>query len=89
MFVPRLPESARDRQTTVDEITPWWDQVDWWLRPDLIYAKGLADGAALERARQEAADDQAWREAVRTAIRVIDTADARRVADRGERQRAA
>jgi hypothetical protein len=67
----------------------WRNRVEWWTDPRLAYAAGLADGYAAGRAEQDAIDDQVHRQSVRTAIRIIETTDARRAADRGERQQAA
>lgn len=69
---------------------PWWDPtgehwgdvVDWWRSPALAYLKGLRDGAQLERERQARIDEQAHREAVRKALRVVEVGAARERADR-------
>lgn len=61
-----------------------WDAVDWWLSPALCYAKGLHDGAQLERDRIAAEDDALHRAAVKSAIAHIDRVDRRRAYDRGE-----
>lgn len=67
---------------------PWWtgngwrDAVAWWTSVPLAYAAGLADGAALERARREPLDDQVHRTAVRRAVRIVEQGEHRDRADR-------
>lgn len=61
----------------------WTEKVDWSTSPALAYSAGLRHGAQLERERQAALDDAEHRAAVRKAIHVIETADARALADAG------
>ena len=55
----------------------WVDVEEWWQSPATAYLAGLVHGAQLERERQARDDDAEHRAAVRRAVRIIETAEAR------------
>jgi hypothetical protein len=59
----------------------WTERVDWSASPALAYSAGLRHGAQLERERQAAIDDAGHRAAVQQALKAIEAADARALAD--------
>jgi hypothetical protein len=69
-------------QPATPDVRDWRDLVDWWADPRLAYAAGLADGAALERARADLEADAGQRAAARRASVVIQQGNARAIADR-------
>jgi len=83
-------QTIRSQTTRAVELAeaPWWgdstDELDWWTSPSLSYWRGLRDGIQLERERQEVEDDRVHRAAVRRALRIVEVAERRERADRGE-----
>lgn len=59
------------------DLLPWWDQLDWTADPVLAFARGLAIGIEIGAETY----GRAAAAAAGSALRLIDTADARRAAD--------
>lgn len=74
------PETGKSAVPWYVENLHWTDTTAWWEHPATAYAAGLADGARLERERQDAEAAAGSVALSRAAVRAVEVVEARRAA---------